>query len=70
MSYLCCQHSVFHNRSKHPDVSFCFVRTAVENNFIKIDYLNTNCVSTDILTKGIVLLAVLFSAQSYSKKKT
>lgn len=44
---------VFHRRSKHIDVRFHFVRTAVENNIVKIDYLNTNDMPADILTKSL-----------------
>lgn len=44
---------VFHRRSKHIDVRFHFVRTAVENNIVKIDYLSTNDMPADILTKSL-----------------
>lgn len=47
------KNSVFHKRSKHIDVRYHFVRTAVENNSVQINYLNTNDMPADILTKSL-----------------
>lgn len=47
------KNSVLHKRSKHIDVKFHFVRIAVENKFVIINYLNTNDMPADILTKGL-----------------
>lgn len=44
---------VFHKRSKHIDIRLHFVGTAVENNCIKIEYLNTNSMPADIFTKSL-----------------
>lgn len=44
---------MFHNRSKHIDIRHHFVREAVADNLIKIEYLSTNDMPADILTKGV-----------------
>ncbi|CAH2083465.1 unnamed protein product [Euphydryas editha] len=44
---------VFHKRSKHIDVRYHFVRTAVENKYVLLNYLNTKDMPADILTKSL-----------------
>ena len=43
----------FHNRTKHIDVSFHFVREQVTCNAIEIQYCPTEEMTADILTKGL-----------------
>lgn len=44
---------MFHERTKHIDVRYHFVREVVSNNIIKVDYLSTAEMTADILTKGL-----------------
>lgn len=44
---------VFHRRSKHIDIRYHFVREAVANKFVTIDYLETAEMPADILTKSL-----------------
>lgn len=44
---------IFHRRSKHIDIRYHFIREAVANNFVKIDYLETAEMPADILTKSL-----------------
>lgn len=44
---------IFHRRSKHIDIRYHFVREAVANNFVKIDYLESVEMPADILTKSL-----------------
>lgn len=47
------ENPVFHSRTKHIDVRHHFVRDAVEDEIIKIEYLETNDMAADTLTKGL-----------------
>lgn len=47
------QNPVHHNRTKHIDVRYHFIRELVENNKIKLSYLPTDRMLADILTKGL-----------------
>lgn len=44
---------IFHRRSKHIDIKYHFIREAVGNNLVKIDYLETSEMPADILTKSL-----------------
>ena len=44
---------VFHNRTKHIQIRYHFVREAVADNIIDIRYCSTRDMIADILTKGI-----------------
>ena len=44
---------VLHNRSKHIDVRFHFIRNAIEENIINLDYIRTDLNLADMLTKAI-----------------
>lgn len=44
---------VYHRRSKHIDVRYHFVREAVANKFINVDYLETSEMPADIFTKSL-----------------
>lgn len=43
-----------HTRSKHIDVRFHYVRDAVENKLINIEYISTQEMPADLLTKGLM----------------
>lgn len=43
-----------HNRSKHIDVRYHFVRDAVRSNLIEIQYTSTQEMPADLLTKGLM----------------
>lgn len=45
---------VYHKRSKHIDVKHHFIREAVANKFISVEYLSTNEMPADVLTKSLV----------------
>lgn len=47
------QNPIFHRRSKHIDIRYHFIREAVANNFIKIEYLETAEMPADVLTKSL-----------------
>ena len=42
-----------HSRTKHFDIQFYFLRDTIENNQILIQYLPTDQILVDILTKGL-----------------
>lgn len=44
---------VFHNRTKHINVKHHFIREAVDRNDIKLNYLQSNEMVADVLTKGL-----------------
>lgn len=44
---------VFHERSKHIDIWYHFIRECVEEGKIDIDYVQTNDQLADTLTKGL-----------------
>ena len=47
------KNAVNHKRSKHIDISFHFTRELVEKKIIIIQYLNTESMIADILTKSL-----------------
>lgn len=46
---------VFHNRTKHIDVKFHFIRDIIENEIIKMEKISTKCNPTDMGTKILPL---------------
>lgn len=44
---------MYHKRSKHIDVRFHFIREAVANNLVKIEYLKTSDMPADMFTKSL-----------------
>jgi hypothetical protein len=44
---------VFHSRTKHIDIRYHFVREAAESGAIDVQYLSTDEMPADILTKGL-----------------
>ena len=49
------ENPVLHNRSKHIDLRFHFIREAVHEKLVRVEYLDTNSMLTDILTKGLAV---------------
>src|SRR6187551_259815 len=47
------KNAVFHKRSKHIDISFHYTRELVENGEIVVEYLQTDYMPADILTKSL-----------------
>ena len=43
----------FHNRTKHIDVQFHFIREKVSTNEVKVVYISTEDILADIMTKGL-----------------
>lgn len=43
-----------HNRSKHIDVRYHYVRDAIKNKFVEIEYISTQEMPADLLTKGLL----------------
>lgn len=48
-----CKNPVFHNRTKHVDIRHHFVRETIERGDIKIEYLSTEEMPADLLTKAL-----------------
>jgi hypothetical protein len=48
-----CKNPVHHERSKHIDVRFHYIRECVEEGMIKVQHVNTNDQLADILTKSL-----------------
>lgn len=42
-----------HKRMKHMDVKDCFIREAVSNGKVQVDYLQSSEQLADIMTKGL-----------------
>ena len=43
----------FHNRTKHIDVSYHFVREQVDNKVVSVKYCRTEDMLADVMTKGL-----------------
>jgi hypothetical protein len=48
-----CKNPVFHDRSKHIEVRFHFIRQCIEAGKINVNYVSTDAQLTDILTKPL-----------------
>jgi 2-polyprenyl-6-methoxyphenol hydroxylase-like FAD-dependent oxidoreductase len=48
-----CKNPVHHERSKHIDTRFHYIRECVEEGMIKVQHVNTNDQLADILTKSL-----------------
>lgn len=48
-----CKNSVYHGRSKHIDIRYHFSREACQKGEIKVEYLKTDLMKADILTKPL-----------------
>lgn len=47
------KNALFHNRTKHIDVRYHYCREVISNNIVKINYMPTNDMPADILTKSL-----------------
>ena len=47
---------VFHNRSKHIEIPFHYIRNMVNQGVIQLKYICTNDQSADILTKPLAII--------------
>jgi hypothetical protein len=47
------KNAVFHDRSKHIELRFHFIRECVEKNRVKVQYISTSEQLADILTKPL-----------------
>ena len=47
------RNNVFHCRTKHIDIRHHFIREILQNAYIKIDYMPSNEMMADVLTKGL-----------------
>ncbi|CAK1595011.1 unnamed protein product [Parnassius mnemosyne] len=47
------ENPLFHKRTKHIDIRYHFIREAVSNSLVKIEYLSTSEMPADILTKSL-----------------
>ena len=45
------KNAVFHSRSKHIDIRYHFIRQAIQDHPINLEYLRTEDMSADVLTK-------------------
>lgn len=48
-----CKNPVFHDRSKHIDLRFHFIRECIDDGTIYVDHINTGDQLADILTKSL-----------------
>jgi hypothetical protein len=48
-----CKNPVFHERSKHIDVRYHFIRECIESEKMTVDHVRTDLQLADILTKGL-----------------
>lgn len=48
-----CLNPTFHKRTKHIDVRYHFIRETISNNIVSIEYLSSNDMPADVLTKGL-----------------
>lgn len=47
------ENPVLHNRSKHIDLRYHFIRDAVKQKLVKVEHLGTEDMLADLLTKGL-----------------
>lgn len=43
----------YHSRTKHIDIKYNFIRDVVNNDMLKIEYIPTNDMIADVLTKNL-----------------
>ena len=48
-----CKNPVFHERSKHIDIKYHYIRECVENGKIQIEFVRTEEQMADLLTKAL-----------------
>lgn len=48
-----CSNPSLHKRAKHIDIKYNFIREAISNKFVRIEYLQTEDMPADMLTKGL-----------------
>ena len=47
------KNSMFHDRSKHIEIRYHFIRDCVQRGVVKLEYISTNEQVADILTKSL-----------------
>ncbi|CAK9811678.1 Copia protein [Anthophora quadrimaculata] len=47
------ENPIFHNRTKHVDIKHHFVRDALRNKLLKLEYISTSEMVADVLTKSL-----------------
>ncbi|KAG8648959.1 hypothetical protein MANES_08G054502v8 [Manihot esculenta] len=63
------KNSVYHDRSKHIDTRFHFIRQCVQSEVIELEYVNTNEQLADILTKPLARQRFLELREKIGLKK-
>ena len=49
------KNSKHHQRTKHIDIKYHYIRQLIEDNNVTIDYIPTDKIATDILTKPLTI---------------
>jgi hypothetical protein len=57
------ENPVFHDRSKHIDIRYHFIRDCVQRGVVRLDYIQTDEQMADIFTKAL-------NSQKFEKFKT
>lgn len=47
------ENPTFHTRSKHIDLKHHFIRDAIRENLFQVDYISTDDMMADVMTKGL-----------------
>lgn len=47
------KNAVFHNRTKHIDIKYHYVREMIENEVVQLQYVETQWMAADMLTKAV-----------------